>query len=115
MNDAKTFDQNDINTNKDLAIIMAIFPILFFLPLVMDDKKGSAFLKHTANQSLLLLISAIGFSIVGWILLFIPVLGKLMYVLLYMAVFVLLIINIINTVQANGKPYPFVGAIEIIK
>ena len=34
----KTFDQNDVNTNKGLAIGMAIVPVLFFLPLVMDDK-----------------------------------------------------------------------------
>lgn len=115
MNGAKTFDQNDVNTNKGLAIVMAIIPILFFLPLVMDDKKSSLLLKHTANQSLLLLIAAIGYSVVGWIILFIPVLGKLVYGLLYLALIVLFIINIINTAQANGKPFPFVGSIEILK
>jgi uncharacterized membrane protein len=111
----KTFDQNDVNTNKGLAIGMAILPVLFFLPLVMEDKKNSAFLKHTANQTLLIFILGVASGVICTILAFIPIIGWLIDLLLPIAIFVLYIINIVNAVQANGKSIPFIGNIEIIK
>ena len=111
----KTFDQNDVNTNKGLAIVISIFSILFFLPLVMDDKKNSAYLKHVANQTLIVLITSIAFSVIGWVILLIPGIGKIIYGLLYLALFVLAILNIVNAVQANGKSLPVIGTIEITK
>jgi len=52
----KVFDQADVEANKTLAILMVIFNIVFFLPLVMEDKKDSAYLKFYANQALFMLL-----------------------------------------------------------
>lgn len=49
MNEEIVFDQEDLNKNKTNGILMAIIPILFFLPLVSNDMKNSAFLKFRAN------------------------------------------------------------------
>lgn len=114
-NQAKTFDQNDVNTNKGLAIVMAIIPILFFLPLVMSDKKDSMFLKHQANQSLIYTILNIGSCIIVGIMSLIPFIGAIIVALFPIALFVLYIINIVNAAQANGKSLPLIGTIEIIK
>lgn len=111
----KTFDQNDVNTNKGLAIGMAIVPVLFFLPLVMEDKKSSAFLKHVANQTLLMFILGAASTIIMTILAIIPIIGWIIDILLPIAIFVFWIINIVNAAQANGKSLPFIGNIEIIK
>jgi len=111
----KTFDQNDVNENKGLAIVIAIFNILFFLPLVMDDKKNSVYLKHVANQTLIMAIVGIASGVVMGILAAIPVIGWIIGLLLPIAIFVFYIINIVNAAQANGKSLPLIGTIEIIK
>ncbi len=114
-NEIKSFDQGDVQANKGIAILMAIIPVLFFLPLVMDDKKNSAFLKHQANQTLIYFIAAAASGIVCTILALIPVIGWIISVLVPIAIFVAYILNIVNAATGNGKSLPFVGTIQIIK
>ena len=115
MSEPKIFEQNDTETNKGLAVVIAIFTILFFLPLVMDDKKNSAYLKHVANQTLICLLTSVAVSVVGWILLVIPAVGLILRSLLSLALLALWIINIVYTAQANGKSLPIIGDIVILK
>lgn len=114
-NEKIVFDQEDVSKNKTNAVLMAVFPILFFLPLVSDGMKSSAFLKFIANQSLICLICSAASGIAGAILGLIPILGAILAGLLSLAVFVLYILNIVNAAQANGNKLPFVGDISIIK
>lgn len=114
-NNEMVYAQDDIEANKGTGILMSVFPILFFLPLVADNMKGSAYLKYRANQNLLGLLISVASSILGGILGLIPALGFILSWVFSLAVLVVYIINLINAIQANGKKLPFIGTIEIIK
>ncbi|MFW5885357.1 MAG: hypothetical protein ACOCUF_03975, partial [Patescibacteria group bacterium] len=60
------------NNAKVWSIVGYILPILFFLPLVMEDLKSNKYSKFHANQQLVLLLTGIAVNIVGGI---IPILG----------------------------------------
>lgn len=102
MNEELPFRQEDIDENKLLTVLMAVIPVLFFLPLIM--KSNSRYLNFFANQCLLLTIALIVCAVV-------PFLGWLCEIL----VFVMWIVNIVNAVQAEPKPMPFIGKNIIIK
>ncbi len=109
------FDSQDVEKNKTIAILMSIFTILFFLPLVDDSMKNSAYLKHTANSTLLVILLSVATSIVAPIIGFIPFIGGFISVIVGLAASVFYIINIVYTVQANGKSLPLLESFEIIK
>lgn len=88
----RQFDQADIEANKVLAILMIIFPILFFLVFVVDSMKNSAFSKFYANQALIILILNI-----------IP-LG-----ITQLAGFVCFIILLVGILNGSYMPIPFLG------
>lgn len=106
------FDAEDVQKNKGLGIVMAIFPVLFFLPLVMNDKKDSAFLKYYVNTIL-------GLFIVGTVItvcsrLGIPFLSVIAGIAsIPYAVFD--IMAIIYIAQGEGKKVPLFSEINIIK
>lgn len=117
------FDQSDVQENKVLAILTAVFPILFFLVFCVDSMKNSAYSKHVANNSLVLFIAAtvggVLIGIIGAILGLIPVLGLVLVTIISGAFsilcFVLWILNIIDAAQGTGKKLPIIGGISIIK
>ncbi|MBQ5315115.1 MAG: hypothetical protein J6J52_03770 [Oscillospiraceae bacterium] len=88
----RQFDQADIEANKVLAILMIIFPILFFLVFVVDSMKNSAFSKFYANQALIMLILSI-----------IPI-G-----ITQIAVLVCFIILLVGILNGSYMPIPFLG------
>lgn len=88
----RQFDQADIEANKVLAILMIIFPILFFLVFVVDSMKNSAFSKFYANQALIMLILSI-----------IPI-G-----ITQVAVLVCFIILLVGILNGSYMPIPFLG------
>lgn len=101
----RQFDQADIEANRTMCILMAIFPILFFLVFVVDSMKNSDYSKFKANQSLILFIISVVCGII-------PFLGWVCYI----AYFVFWIMNIIATVNNEAKTIPLVGdKINIIK
>lgn len=101
----RQFDQADIEANRTMCILMAIFPVLFFLVFVVDSMKNSAYSKFKANQSLILFLMAVICGII-------PVLGWLCYI----AYLVFWIMNIVATVNNEAKTVPLVGdKINIIK
>ena len=101
----RQFDQADIEANRTMCILMAIFPVLFFLVFVVDTMKDSAYSKLKANQSLILFLMAVICGII-------PVLGWLCYI----AYLVFWIMNIVATVNNEAKTVPLVGdKINIIK
>ncbi len=95
----RQFDQADIEANKVLAILMVIFPILFFLVFVVDSMKNSAFSKFYANQALIVLILNI-----------IP-LG-----ITQLAGFICFIILLVGILNGSYMPIPYLGEkLTIIK
>ena len=107
LNTEQTFNQSEVDKNRPLAIIAYILPILFFLPILGD--KNSTYCKFHANQSLTWLIALVALSIARLILIFIPILGILCNIVIWLAIIAMLVVYIIGAV--NGKAYrmPFVG------
>ena len=101
-----------MNGNKLLAAISYIW-ILFLVPLFVA--KDDAFARFHANQGLVLFIANIAAAIAGFILGFIPVIGVIVAWIIRIALFVLMILGIINALKGEMKPLPFIGGIEIIK
>ncbi len=114
-NEIVTFDSTDLEKNKNTGLLIAIIPILFFLPLAAADMKSSAYLKFAANQALILILCSVAAGIVGAILGIIPVIGGIMGWVISAVVLVLYVLNIVNTVNKPGTRLPFVGGIEILK
>ena len=98
--------------NKLLAAISYI-GILFLVPLLAA--KDDAFARYHANQGLVLFIAKIAAAIAGFILGFIPVIGIIVAWIIRIALFVLMILGIINALKGEMKPLPLIGGIEIIK
>lgn len=98
--------------NKLLAAISYI-GILFLVPLLAA--KDDAFARYHANQGLVLFIANIAAAIAGFILGFIPVIGVIVAWIIRIALFVLMILGIINALKGEMKPLPLIGGIEMIK
>ena len=98
--------------NKLLAAISYI-GILFLVPLLAA--KDDAFARYHANQGLVLFIANIAAAIAGFILGFIPVIGIIVAWIIRIALFVLMILGIINALKGEMKPLPLIGGIEILK
>ena len=98
--------------NKLLAAISYI-GILFLVPLLAA--KDDAFARFHANQGLVLFIANIAAAIAGFILGFIPVIGVIVAWIIRIALFVLMILGIINALKGEMKPLPLIGGIEMIK
>ncbi|MGN0585850.1 MAG: hypothetical protein ACI4JF_01075 [Oscillospiraceae bacterium] len=114
-NEEVVFDQADVEKNKAVGIVMSVFPILFFLPLVSNDMKQSAYLKFRMNQCFILLIADIVINVIGKILSLIPLIGGILTLLLSLFSLVLYIINLVYACQGSGKKLPIIGGIEIFK
>ncbi len=95
----------------DIKVFAALAYIVFFLPLLV--KPNNQYGRFHANQALLLLITAIGVSIVGSI---IPLLGWFLILPLGLIfVLVLAIMGIINASQGRKRRLPLIGSFDIIK
>lgn len=110
--EASKANNADAESNKAMAIVGYILPILFFIPLV-SDAKNSKFAKFHANQQLNLLLAAIAVNVVGTI---IPFLGWFIILPLgTILIFILAIIGIINAAKGEMKKLPIIGGFELIK
>ena len=111
---APSVDKSDVESNKPLAIVGYIIPILFFLPLVIESSKNSPFAKFHANQQLILLIAAFGVQIVGIIT--IPLLiGLLILPVGWLFLLVCAIMGIIGAANGQMKKLPLIGGFAILK
>ncbi|MBQ6878354.1 MAG: hypothetical protein IJO22_08170 [Oscillospiraceae bacterium] len=100
------------NGNKLLAAISYIWILCIVTILCAKD---DAFARYHANQGLVLLLANIAAAVAGFILGFIPVIGGILAWVISIALFVLMILGIVNAVTGKMKPLPFIGGIEIIK
>lgn len=101
-------DPTDIEKNKAMAILAYI---IFLIPLLAA--KGSKFAMYHVNQGLILFLAAVVINILGAIT---PIIGWFFILTLgNLAIFVLVVMGIINAAQAQTKPLPIIGKFKVIK
>ena len=110
----------DISDNKTLSIF-SYFGLLFLIPWLAS--KNSRFARFHANQGLLLFLftvaASIAVSIVTFIFGFIPVLGVIvnviMWLVYYVAVIGYMVLGIYNVVKGRANELPVIGKFRLIK
>ncbi len=112
-------DPRDIEDNKLMSVLAYI---IFFVPLIAGAYKTSPYARFHTNQGTVLALSAIAYGIamgiLSFILVFIPVVGWILIVILSLLSFVflvLVIMGIVNAVSGRMKQLPLIGKIRIIK
>lgn len=103
------FAPEDIEKNKVMSAL-AYLGILFFLPLVTCPE--SQFGKFHANQGLLLLLAWLAGTIVFTI---IPIIGWILLPVYSLAIFILFLFGLINTLNGKAVELPLIGKIRILK
>ncbi|MBC3900222.1 hypothetical protein [Acetobacterium malicum] len=98
--------------------IMAIFAyIIFLIPLFAAS--DNQFARYHTNQGVVLFLAWLALTVAGIIIGVIPVIGWILSTILFSAVplaFVgFAIYGIINVIQLEAKPLPFIGGITLIK
>lgn len=110
-----TPDAKDVEQNKVFGILCYLPPFLFIVSLI--TARQSRFAMFHCNQAIVLTIAAIALSILGMIasavLVFIPILGAIVSVLLHLGLFIgifaLALIGLINAANGRCKPLPLIG------
>lgn len=111
---AKTtaFTKEDIEKNKVWAVV-SYLGFIGIIIVLLTEGKDSPFAKFHLNQSLPLMIAAIGGSIIAGV---IPILGWFVLApLVSIGALVLAIMGIVNAAQGEAKRLPLVGNFELIK
>lgn len=97
---------------KTISIISYFSLIGWIIAFVLYNNNKSKLAAFHIRQSLGLMIVAIALYIVMFIFLFIPVLGWIISILIYIAlvgVFVLWIIGLVAAINGQEKPVPVIG------
>jgi len=93
-----------VEEGKLFAILAYVLGLIGFI-IVLVAKKDNKFAMFHAKQSLVLIIG----YVIGWVLFIIPVIGAIIGSLLFVALFVLWIMGIINAASGAEKNLPIVG------
>lgn len=120
--EAPKAENSDVNSNKAMAIIGYIIPILFFIPLLSEESKKSPFAKFHANQQLNILIFWIGGGIVATILstilaftVILLIIVPIIWLIYQIGGLVLMIMGIVNAAKGEMKKLPAIGGFDIMK
>lgn len=113
------FSQQDINSNKVMAIL-AYLGILVLVPIFAA--KDSKFARFHANQGLVLFLAEVAFYIVLTIVsaIILAISWKLYFIitilsLVWIVFLVLAIIGIINAANGKAKELPVIGKFTLLK
>ena len=119
LNDGDVPDPADVDKNKIFAVL-AYLGILFLVPLLAA--KDSRFARYHTNQGVVLFLTAIvcwvGAIILTFALAFIPFIkfvGCLIWPAVWVGIFILVVLGIINAAKGECKPLPFIGQFKLIK
>lgn len=107
-----TFSNEDVQKNKLLTAVCYLFPILFFLPLLVDQ--NSSYCRFHANQSLIWLVFDAILGIMIGILHLIPILGAIISALIGLAVLAVAVCLMIGAYSGMAVRLPFLGHLDII-
>lgn len=116
-------DKSDVQQNKGMGMLVAIIPVLFFVPLVSGGASKSPFLKFMANQGLIYTITCIVLGvilkIIGVVLGIVPILGwalsDIIGLVVGLAELILWVMMIVSVINNEPKKYFVIGEIELIK
>lgn len=118
----EVFSTNDRDQNRGLGLLMAIFPFLFFLPYVINDKKYSPYCMFRANQSLIVLIVMaalnVASAVIGFALGFIPLIGTVANLacrILNVVSLLFYLQNVWYALMCSGKRVFIIGEFDILK
>lgn len=102
---------NEIISQKDKGenYISALSYLVFFIPILL--KPNSKFTRFHANQGLILFIIATLSSMVIWI----PKIGMTISFVIRIALFILFVYGVINSIQGKMIRLPIIGKLNIIK
>lgn len=91
--------------DKSQKITMAIIAyIIFFVPL-LTEYKNDPFVKFHVKQGLVLLIA----WVVGSFVSMFPILGWILFPFIMLALFILMVVGIINASNGKEKELPIIG------
>ena len=110
-----SFDQDDINNNKVMAVL-AYLSWLLLIPLLAA--KESKFARFHCNQGLVLAIFGTLVPIVCGILDGIPLIGWVFGIIsggVGLVITILSVIGIVNAINGKAKDVPIIGNIRILK
>lgn len=99
---------------KLVAILSYITLIGWIIALVLYLQKKSALGGYHIRQTLLLLITWVVVWVVGTILVWIPIIGRIVGILLWVVwvlLFVLWILGLISAINEEQKPIPVIGSL----
>ncbi len=99
-------EKSPIEEAKGIAWL-SYLGILIILPILLQ--KDNPFTKFHIKQGLVLLVATVIWSIAGFILSLIPVLGFLIYFIGWLFLLALSIVGIVNAIQGKEKELPFLG------
>jgi uncharacterized membrane protein len=108
-------ETTDAERNKVFAIL-AYLGILFLVPLLAA--KDSPFARYHANQGLTLFLAWIVLTVARTILFYIPVVGWIFALALWVVdigLLVLMVMGIINAAQGKMEPLPVIGQYTLLK
>lgn len=104
-----TFDAADVEKNKVIVMISYLFPILFFLPLVICG--NSTFCRFHANQILSWLVVDIVIGIVMGILGIIPFIGWIFSLILSIVMLAATILLMLSAYAGKAVRIPVIGSL----
>ncbi len=94
--------------NNMVMAILAYLGILIVVPF-LTDAKNDPFVKYHIKQGLTLIIFEVATWFIGMVLVFMPYLGYLVGLVLWLATIVLIIIGIANAAQGKEQELPVIG------
>jgi len=94
--------------DKLFAFLATFFTIVGFI-IVIITKKKSEYVKFYAKQGLVIFIASLIIGVIGWIVVWIPVLGWIIKTGLSVVLFVIWLISWINALSGEMKQTPLIG------
>jgi uncharacterized membrane protein len=119
-NEEKTVNENTgaVNANDDkLITILSYFGLLWIVSYILYGNKKSEYNAFHLRQGLGVIILYFVVMILSYILAYIPILGWLVILGLYILLLVFWIMGVISAAQGTQKPLPLVGKLiqDILK
>mgnify|MGYP001618318120 CR=1 FL=1 len=98
--------------NKDdtkLYAFLATFLSVVGFVIALFTKKEDKYVMFYAKQSLVIFITAVFVNILAWLIMWIPIIGKIINFVLWAFIIILWILSWVNALSGEMKETPFVG------
>ncbi|PZP49471.1 MAG: hypothetical protein DI598_07740 [Pseudopedobacter saltans] len=105
------------DNGKTIAIVSYLFWLGWIIAFILNNGNKTSLGSYHIRQSLMLWIVSIIAGVASFILAFIPFVGGIISWVIYVGLFVLWIMGLINAINGQEKPIPVVGekANEMLK